>query len=53
MAFVRAVREGLPSPVPVEQTLLVIGILEAIVRSGKEGREIALDQPAATAAKAR
>jgi predicted dehydrogenase len=49
LAFANAVREGLPSPVPVEQTLLVIGILEAIVESGKTGREVKLDLPSANA----
>lgn len=40
MAFVDAVRNGKPSPVPVEQTVMVIAILEAIMRSSKEGREV-------------
>jgi predicted dehydrogenase len=40
LAFVRAIREDLPSPVPVEQTLYVIAILEGIYRSAKVGREI-------------
>lgn len=42
VAFARAVREGLPSPVPVEQTLSVIAILEAIQKSGELGKEIAI-----------
>jgi predicted dehydrogenase len=52
MAFARAVRDGLPSPVPVEQTLHVIAILEAIVESGKTGREVTLDLPSANATQA-
>lgn len=40
MAFVDAVRNGKSSPVPVEQTVMVIAILEAIMRSSKEGREV-------------
>lgn len=38
--FARAVREGLPSPVPVEETLCVIRILEALYRSAQVGREV-------------
>jgi predicted dehydrogenase len=53
LAFADAVATGKPSPVPVEQTLLVIGILEAIVQSGKTGKEVTLDLPAATAAAAK
>jgi predicted dehydrogenase len=41
-AFVKAIREGLPSPVPVQQTLHVISILEAIYQSSEQGREIVL-----------
>lgn len=43
LAFARAIREGLPSPVPVEQTLYVIAILEGIYLSAKSGKEITLD----------
>ena len=43
LAFVKAIRGGLPSPVPVSQTIKVISILEAIVESGKTGREITLE----------
>jgi predicted dehydrogenase len=50
LAFVDAIRTGKPSPVPVEQTIKVIGILEAIVESGKTGREVVLQ--AAKSAKA-
>lgn len=42
LAFAEAVRSGRPSPVPVEQTIRVIAILEGIVQSCKEGREIIL-----------
>jgi predicted dehydrogenase len=38
--FARAVAEGLPSPVPAEQSLQVISILDGIYRSQKEGREV-------------
>ncbi|MBA2480584.1 MAG: Gfo/Idh/MocA family oxidoreductase, partial [Planctomycetes bacterium] len=43
LAFVDAIQNKKPSPVPVEQTLKVISILEAIVQSGKTGREIVLE----------
>lgn len=39
-AFARAIREGGPSPVPVEQTLRVIAILEAIYQSARLKREV-------------
>ena len=42
IAFAQAIREGAASPVPVEQTLKVIAILEAIVESGRTGREIVI-----------
>ncbi|MBA3684442.1 MAG: Gfo/Idh/MocA family oxidoreductase [Planctomycetes bacterium] len=42
IAFADAIRKGKASPVPVEQTLKVIAILEAIVQSGKTGKEIVL-----------
>ncbi|MFA7343097.1 MAG: Gfo/Idh/MocA family oxidoreductase [Terrimicrobiaceae bacterium] len=41
-AFVAAIREGRPSPVPVSQTVGVIAILEAIYQSSEQGREIAI-----------
>ncbi|HYE06350.1 MAG TPA: Gfo/Idh/MocA family oxidoreductase [Planctomycetota bacterium] len=50
LAFVDAIQKGKPSPVPVEQTIKVISILEAIVESGKTGREVVLAE--AKAAKA-
>ena len=43
VAFAKAVHEGLPSPVPPEQSLQVLAILDGIYRSQAEGREIALD----------
>ena len=42
LAFAHAIREGLPSPVPVEETLSVIAILEGIYRSSKLGEEVAI-----------
>ena len=42
LAFVDAIRTGKPSPVPVEQTLKVISILEGIFESGRTGREVVL-----------
>ena len=47
LAFADAIRSGKPSPVPVEQTLKVIAILEAIVESGRTGREVVI-APAVT-----
>jgi predicted dehydrogenase len=41
--FARAVAEELPSPVPAEQSLQVITILDGIYRSQAAGREIRLD----------
>jgi predicted dehydrogenase len=40
LAFARAIREQKPSPVPVEQTLIVISILEGIYQSAESGREV-------------
>lgn len=42
IAFADAIRTGKPSPVPVEQTLKVIAILEAIVESGRTGKEVVI-----------
>jgi predicted dehydrogenase len=50
LAFVEAIRTGKPSPVPVEQTLSVIAILEAIVESGRTGREVVLADAVASKA---
>jgi predicted dehydrogenase len=38
--FARAVAEGLPSPVPAEQSLHVQTILDAIYRSQKTMKEV-------------
>lgn len=43
MEFARAIIEGAPSPVPAEQSLQVIAILDAIYQSEYSGREIRLD----------
>ena len=43
MEFARAISEGGESPVPAEQSLQVIAILEGVYRSQEEGREVALD----------
>ena len=42
--FARAVQEGLPSPVPVEETLPVIRILEAMYESARTKAEVVLAQ---------
>lgn len=41
--FADAVRQSRPSPVPVEQTLQVIRVLEAMYESGQLGREVILE----------
>lgn len=41
--FARAVAEGLPSPVPAEQSLQVMSILDGIYRSQRERREVAIE----------
>ena len=41
--FARAVKEGAPSPVPAEQSLQVMTILDGIYRSQEAGREVTLD----------
>ncbi len=43
MAFAVAVRDGMPSPVPVEESLSVVRILEAFYRSGQERREVPVE----------
>jgi predicted dehydrogenase len=40
LAFADAIRNGKPSPVPIDQTLDVIAILEAIMRSSKLNEEV-------------
>jgi predicted dehydrogenase len=42
LEFALAIRDGLPSPVPVEQSLNVARILEGIYQSGREKREVLL-----------
>jgi predicted dehydrogenase len=42
--FARAVAEGRPSPVPAEQSLQVMTILDGIYRSQETGREVWLDE---------
>ena len=39
-AFANAIREGKPSPVPLEQSIIVIGILEAIMKSSQLNQEV-------------
>jgi predicted dehydrogenase len=39
-AFADAIRQGKPSPVPIEQTIYVIAILEAIMKSSQLNQEI-------------
>ncbi len=42
--FARAVRNGAPSPVPAEQSLQVLTILDGIYRSQTSGAEVRLDK---------
>ncbi len=48
-AFVAAIRSGAQAPVPLEQTLVVIAILEAIGESARLDREVVLQHPALAA----
>ena len=41
--FARAVAEGRPSPVPAEQSLQVMAILDGIYRSQRERREVEVE----------
>lgn len=41
--FARAVSEGAPSPVPAEQSLQVMSILDGIYRSQEAGREVSVN----------
>ena len=43
VAFAEAVMDGVPSPVPAEQSLQVTSILDGIYRSQKAGGEVRLD----------
>jgi predicted dehydrogenase len=40
LAFARAIREGKPSPVPIEETIYVVAILEAIMKSSQLNQEV-------------
>jgi len=42
IAFAEAVKGGLPSPVPAEQSLDVIAILDGLYQSAAKGKEVAL-----------
>jgi predicted dehydrogenase len=42
IAFAEAIRHGRPSPVPIEQTIYVIAILEAIMKSSQLNEEVAM-----------
>ena len=44
IAFAGAIRNGKPSPVPIEQTIYVIAILEAIMQSSQLNKEITLPE---------
>jgi predicted dehydrogenase len=41
--FARAVAEGLPSPVPAEESLQVLSILDGVYRSQREGCEVRIE----------
>jgi len=41
--FAKAITEGAPSPVPAEQSLQVMQILDGIYRSSVAGKEVRLD----------
>ncbi len=51
LAFARAIREKTPSPVPIEQTIHVIAILEAIMKSSQLNQEIVMPDWDADSAK--
>jgi predicted dehydrogenase len=44
IAFAEAIRNGKPSPVPLEQTIYVIAILEAIMQSSQLNQEVLLPE---------
>jgi predicted dehydrogenase len=44
LAFADAIRNGRPSPVPIEQTIYVIAILEAIMMSSQINQEVVLPE---------
>jgi len=41
-AFIKAIREGLPSPVPGEEALEITKIFDAVYKSTKTGKMIAI-----------
>ena len=41
--FAQAIIDGAPSPVPAEQSLQVMTILDGVYRSQREGREVSLE----------
>jgi predicted dehydrogenase len=43
VAFADAVANGKPSPVPAEQSLIVMTILDGLYQSAEAGREIAIE----------
>ena len=43
IAFADAVANGKPSPVPAEESLIVMSILDGLYRSAESGREVRLD----------
>ena len=43
-AFAAAIRSGKPSPVPIEQTIYVIAILEAIMQSSQLNQEVVIPE---------
>jgi len=44
LAFAEAIRSGKPSPVPIEQTINVIAILEAIMQSSQLNQEVTIPE---------
>jgi len=44
MAFAEAIANGKPSPVPPEQSLSVVAIIDGIYRSQESGKEISLEE---------
>jgi predicted dehydrogenase len=42
--FATAIRDGLPSPVPLRESLAVIQLLEALYRSAREKREVLVEE---------
>jgi predicted dehydrogenase len=47
LRFAEAVRDGLPSPVPLAESLAVIRMLEAVYRSAELAKEVAVTSPLA------